>query len=152
MVSAPPPPLQAGTFSRGVVTMRCDVSTCSSAHISLLLSGSAQTCFDDQVIPKSFMWNGFFVGSYLYLPILLLICFQLLENHIKNEIIENSQLVRSLPSSEGNKLPLSEPRKSSSIACGATVFEVSMKVPAWASQVFNPLFLSLLFLTIFFFF
>lgn len=64
--------------------------------------------------------------------------FQLLENHIKNEIIENSQLVRSLPTtSEGNKLPLSEPRKSASIACGATVFEVCMKVPAWASQVFN---------------
>ncbi|KAF4368872.1 hypothetical protein F8388_021484 [Cannabis sativa] len=109
--SAPPPPLQAGTFSRGVITMRCDVSTCSSAHISLLLSGSAQTCFDDQ----------------------------LLENHIKNEIIENSQLVRSLPSSEGNKLPLSEPRKSSSIACGATVFEVCMKIPAWASQVLRQL-------------
>ncbi|PON78291.1 ARID DNA-binding domain containing protein [Trema orientale] len=109
--SAPPPPLQAGTFSRGVVTMRCDVSTCSSAHISLLLSGSAQTCFDDQ----------------------------LLENHIKNEIIENSQLVRSLSSSEGNKLPLSEPRRSSSIACGAMVFEVCMKVPAWASQVFRQL-------------
>ena len=47
--SAPPPPLQAGTFSRGVVTMRCDFSTCSSAHISLLVSGSAQTCFNDQV-------------------------------------------------------------------------------------------------------
>ena len=46
--SAPPPPLQAGTFSRGVVTMRCDLSTCSSAHISLLVSGSAQTCFNDQ--------------------------------------------------------------------------------------------------------
>lgn len=47
--SATPPPLQAGTFSRGVVTMRCDLSTCSSAHISLLVSGSAETCFDDQV-------------------------------------------------------------------------------------------------------
>lgn len=62
---------------------------------------------------------------------------QLLENNIKNEIIEKSQLVRSFPSSEGNKLPLSEPRKSASIACGATVFEVCMKVPAWASQVFD---------------
>lgn len=48
--SALPPPLQAGTFSRGVVTMRCDLSTSSSAHISLLVSGSAQTCFDDLVI------------------------------------------------------------------------------------------------------
>ena len=50
MVSAPPPPLQAGTFSRGVVTMRCDLTTCSCAHISILLSGSAQNLFDDQVI------------------------------------------------------------------------------------------------------
>lgn len=48
--SAPPPPLQAGTFSRGVVTMRCDLSTCSSAHISLLVSGSAQTCLNDQAM------------------------------------------------------------------------------------------------------
>ena len=47
--SAPPPPQQAGAFSRGVVTMKCDISTCSAAHISLLVSGSAQTCFDDQV-------------------------------------------------------------------------------------------------------
>lgn len=47
--SAAPPPLQAGSFTRGVVTMRCDITTCSSAHISLLVSGSAQTCFDDQV-------------------------------------------------------------------------------------------------------
>jgi hypothetical protein len=46
--SAPAPPLQAGTFTRGVVTMRCDVSTCSSAHISMLVSGNAQTCFSDQ--------------------------------------------------------------------------------------------------------
>ncbi|KAK9923854.1 hypothetical protein M0R45_032252 [Rubus argutus] len=108
--SAPPPPLQAGTFSRGVVTMRCDISTCSSAHISLLVSGSAQTCFDDQ----------------------------LLENHIKHEIIEMNQLVHAL-SNEGNKVPLSEPRKSAAIACGATVFEVTMKVPVWASQVLRQL-------------
>ncbi|XP_043704301.1 AT-rich interactive domain-containing protein 4 [Telopea speciosissima] len=110
-VSAPPPPLQAGTFSRGVVTMRCDISTCSSAHISLLVSGSAQTCFDDQ----------------------------LLENHIKNEIIEKSQLVHALPSCEENKPPISEPWTSASVACGATVFEVCMKVPAWASQVLRQL-------------
>ncbi|KAK9989809.1 hypothetical protein SO802_030048 [Lithocarpus litseifolius] len=109
--SAPPPPLQAGTFSRGVVTMRCDLSTCSSAHISLLVSGSAQTCFNDQI----------------------------LENHIKNELIEKSQLVHALPSSEETKLPLSEPRKSTSIACGASVFEVCMKVPTWASQVLRQL-------------
>lgn len=50
LYSAPPPPLQAAAFSRGVVTMRCDISTCSSAHISLLVSGSAQACFNDQVL------------------------------------------------------------------------------------------------------
>ncbi|KAK8343498.1 hypothetical protein V6Z12_A07G019000 [Gossypium hirsutum] len=109
--SAPPPPLQAGTFSRGVVTMRCDFSTCSSAHISLLVSGSAQTCFNDQ----------------------------LLENHIKNELIEKSQLVHAQSSSEESKLPSSEPRRSTSIACGASVFEVCMKVPTWASQVLRQL-------------
>ncbi|KAM7480654.1 hypothetical protein LguiA_028867 [Lonicera macranthoides] len=110
-VSALPPPLQAGTFSRGVVTMRCDLSTSSSAHISLLVSGSAQTCFDDQ----------------------------LLENHIKSQVIEKSRLVHALANSEENKPPLSEPRRSASIACGATVFEVSMKVPTWASQILRQL-------------
>ncbi|XP_039032637.1 AT-rich interactive domain-containing protein 4-like [Hibiscus syriacus] len=109
--SAPPPPLQAGTFSRGVVTMRCDFSTCSLTHISFLVSGSAQTCFNDQ----------------------------LLENHIKNELIEKSQLVRAQSSSEESKSPPSEPRRSASIACGASVFEVSMKVPTWASQILRQL-------------
>jgi len=60
---------------------------------------------------------------------------QLLENHIKNELIENSQLVHASTSFEESKSPSSEPRKSASIACGASVFEVSMKVPTWASQV-----------------
>ncbi|KAF9616149.1 hypothetical protein IFM89_028615 [Coptis chinensis] len=110
-VSAPPPPLQAGGFSRGVVTMRCDLSTSSSAHISLLVSGSAQTCFDDE----------------------------LLESHIKNELIEKSQLVHALPSCEESKRSSSEPWQSASIACGATVFEVWMKVPTWASQVLKQL-------------
>ncbi|XVE53795.1 hypothetical protein DITRI_Ditri03aG0030800 [Diplodiscus trichospermus] len=109
--SATPPPLQAGTFSRGVVTMRCDFSTCSSAHISLLVSGSAQTCFNDQ----------------------------LLENHIKNELIEKSQLVHAESSSEESKMLSSEPRRSASIACGASVFEVCMKVPTWASQVLRQI-------------
>lgn len=109
--SAPPPPLQAGLFTRGVVTMRCDISTCSSSHISLLVSGSAQTCFNDQI----------------------------LEDHIKKELIEKSQLVHALPSCEESKLSSSEPRKSTSIACGASVFEVCMKVPAWASQVLRQL-------------
>ncbi|KAK7294523.1 hypothetical protein RJT34_17412 [Clitoria ternatea] len=109
--SAPPPPLQAAAFSRGVVTMRCDMSTCSSAHISLLVSGSAQTCFNDQ----------------------------LLENHIRNEIIENSQLVHAQLNSEGNNQNISEPRRSASIACGASVFEICMKLPQWALQILRQL-------------
>ncbi|KAI5679503.1 hypothetical protein M9H77_00730 [Catharanthus roseus] len=109
--SALPPPLQAGTFSRGVVTMRCDISTVSSAHISLLVSGSAQTCFDDQM----------------------------LENHIKSEVIDNTCLVHALPTSEENKPRLSEPRRSVSIACGASVYEVCVKLPNWASQVLRQL-------------
>ncbi|XP_057770655.1 AT-rich interactive domain-containing protein 4-like [Salvia miltiorrhiza] len=110
-VSALPPPLQAGTFSRGVVTMRCDLSTSSSAHISLLVSGSAQTCFDDQ----------------------------LLENHIKSELIDKSELIHALPNTDENKPPTSEPRRSVSVACGAAVFEVCMRVPTWASQVLRQL-------------
>ncbi|CAM8960951.1 unnamed protein product [Rhodiola kirilowii] len=109
--SATPPPLQAASFSRGVVTMRCDLSTCSAAHISILVSGSPQTCFNDN----------------------------LLESHIRKELIEKSQLVHALPNNDENQMPLYEPRKSSSIACGASVFEVSVKVPAWASQVLRQL-------------
>ncbi|CAL5184644.1 unnamed protein product [Lathyrus oleraceus] len=109
--SAPPPPLQAGTFSRGVLTMRCEISTCSSAHISLLVSGSADACFNDQ----------------------------LLENHIKKELTENSQLVQAIPGHEQKKLPSYEPRRSASVACGSSVFEVSMRVPTWASQVLRQL-------------
>ncbi|GAA0158025.1 hypothetical protein LIER_15153 [Lithospermum erythrorhizon] len=110
-VSAFPPPLQAGTFSRNVVTMRCDISTSSSSHISLLLSGSAQTCFDDQ----------------------------LLEDHIKSEIIDKSLLTHALVESEAEKVPASEPRRSVSIACGTPVFEVSLKIPTWGSQVLRQL-------------
>lgn len=62
---------------------------------------------------------------------------QLLENHIKSEIIGNSELVHALPSDEENRPPTSEPRRSMSVACGSEVFEVCMKVPTWASQVLN---------------
>ncbi|KAK8581874.1 hypothetical protein V6N12_072080 [Hibiscus sabdariffa] len=111
--SAPPPPLQAGTFSRGVMTMRCDFSTCSSAHISLLVSAAHR---------------------------LVLMIRQLLENHIKNELIENSQLVHALSSpDESKKMSSSEPRRSTSIACGASVFEVCLKAPTWALQVLRQL-------------
>ncbi|URD93737.1 Phosphatidylinositol-4-phosphate 5-Kinase [Musa troglodytarum] len=110
-VSAAPPPLQAGNFSRGVVTMRCDISTCSSAHISLLVSGSAQTCFDDQ----------------------------LLECHIKSALIEKTQLVHAVPNNDDNKLSWLNPLNSVSIACGAPVFEVCMRMPTWAAQVLKHL-------------
>lgn len=110
-VSATPPPLQAGTFTRGVVTMRCDLTTCSSAHISLLVSGSAQTCFDDQ----------------------------LLENHIKNELIEKCQLVRAPPNSDDGQSLLPDSLSLAAVACGAAVFEVRMKVPTWAAQVLKHL-------------
>lgn len=108
--SAPPPPLQAGTFSRGVVTMKCDISTCSSSHISLLVSGSAQTCFD-----------------------------QLLESHIKKEAIERSQLVRAIATVDEQNVHIVEPRTSSSVACGAPVFEICAKVPTWALQILRQL-------------
>ncbi|XP_030467799.1 AT-rich interactive domain-containing protein 4-like [Syzygium oleosum] len=108
--SAPQPLFDTETFSRDVVTMRCDLSTSSYAHFSLLLSGNTQTCFNDQ----------------------------LLENHIKKEII-GSQLVHTLLNTEDNKLPSSEPRLSASVACGAPVYEVSMDVPSWASQVLRQL-------------
>ena len=60
---------------------------------------------------------------------------QLLESEIKHELIEKSQLVRALPNCEEIKPSLSEPLNSVSIACGAPVFEVWMKVPSWAAQV-----------------
>ena len=47
--SAPPPPIAAATLLRGVVTMRCDICTATFARVPLLVSGAAQTCFDDQV-------------------------------------------------------------------------------------------------------
>ncbi|GJN16074.1 hypothetical protein PR202_gb03024 [Eleusine coracana subsp. coracana] len=104
--SAPPPPLEAETLPHGVVTMRCDITTCCFSHVSLLVSGSAHTCFDDQ----------------------------LLEGHIKNEIIEKRQLVRALPKIEDSKLSAPEPLTSMCMACGASTFEVWMTMPKWASQ------------------
>lgn len=75
--------------------------------------------------PLNFLLSTFF--SYVF-P-------QLLENHIKKELTENSQLVQAIPSHEQNKLPSYEPRRSASVACGSSVFEVCMRVPTWASQV-----------------
>lgn len=47
--SAPAPPMAAASLLRGVVTMRCDICTTTFARVPLLVSGAAQTCFDDQV-------------------------------------------------------------------------------------------------------
>lgn len=60
---------------------------------------------------------------------------QLLESHIKSELIEKRQLVHVLPDCDKNKPSLFEPLPSVSIACGASSFEVRMKVPSWAAQV-----------------
>ena len=60
---------------------------------------------------------------------------QLLESHIKNELIERSHLVHALPSCDDSKSSLPDPLSFAAIACGASVFEVSMKVPTWAAQV-----------------
>ncbi|KAL5206663.1 hypothetical protein ABZP36_034872 [Zizania latifolia] len=108
-ISASPPPLHAASLPRGMVTMRCDITTCSSSHVSLLVSGSAQTCFDDQ----------------------------LLESHIKDEIIEKSQLVRALQNID--TISSSEPFTSMSTACGASTFEVWMTLPKWAAQILKHL-------------
>ncbi|XP_020599092.1 AT-rich interactive domain-containing protein 4-like isoform X2 [Phalaenopsis equestris] len=110
-VSATPPPFQAGAFEPGVVTMRCDLTTYSSAHISFLVSGSPQTCFNDQV----------------------------LESHIKNDLIEKSRLVHASSTCDESKSSLPDSLSFGSIACGASVFEVRMKAPAWAAQVLRHL-------------
>jgi len=105
-LSSAHPPLQAEDLPHGFVTMRCDITTCSSAHVSFLVSCSAQTCFDDQ----------------------------LLGSRIKNEIIEKRQLVRVLLNNEDNKPSSYEPLPSMCVACGASTFEVWITVPKWAAQ------------------
>ncbi|KAL9277718.1 hypothetical protein AtEden1_Chr00c003g0324021 [Arabidopsis thaliana] len=68
--------------------------------------------------------------------IINLLCkYQLLENHIKHEVVEKIQLVHSVVNSEETKRVFSEPRRSASIACGASVCEVSMQSPNMALQV-----------------
>eukprot|EP01018_Ginkgo_biloba_P027848 Gb_40034 [translate_table: standard] len=109
--SAPPPPLAAATFVRGVITMRCDLCTSSFARVSLLVSGSAQTCFDDK----------------------------LLECNIKKELLEKDQLVHALTVGEQKQISMSDLRQSAAIADGATVFEVWTRIPTWAAQVLRQL-------------
>lgn len=111
-VSASPPPSGVPTLTRGVVTMRCDLCTSTFARISLLVSGSAQTCFDDQM----------------------------LEYSIKKELLDKGQLVSSLiKNGENNVYPVVEPRKSASVACGAAVMEAKFRTSSWAAQVLRQL-------------
>ncbi|KAL2643998.1 hypothetical protein R1flu_011585 [Riccia fluitans] len=112
-ISAPPPPMAAALFARGIVTMRCDICTASYARVPLLVSGSAQLCFDDLQ----------------------------LETSIKKELVERTRLVRVLKSAEDRKASSlsAELRRSVSVACGASVFELRMITPAWAGQVLRQL-------------
>lgn len=114
--------------------MRCDITTCSSAHISLLVSGSAQTCFDDQV-GVNFLSLYVKILIFLFLELIGL-DMQLLESHIKSALIEKTQLVHAVPNSDDKKSSWLNPLNSVSIACGAPVFEVCMRMPTWAAQVF----------------
>lgn len=108
----------------------------------MLVSGNAQTCFSDQARDYIFKKLGSSLHIYMCNGIyyFLLCKSQLLENHIKHEVVEKIQLVHSVANSEETKPVFSEPRRSASIACGASVCEVSMQVPTWALQV-NNLFL-----------
>lgn len=108
-VSASSTPSNMPPPARGVVTMRCDLCTTACARISLLVAGSAQACFDDQV----------------------------LEYSIKKELLEKSKLVTSLMGPGEN--PVTDIRKSASVACGASVMEVRFRSPSWAIQVLRQL-------------
>uniref|UniRef100_A0A0D3GZH2 Uncharacterized protein n=1 Tax=Oryza barthii TaxID=65489 RepID=A0A0D3GZH2_9ORYZ len=109
-VSAAPPLHVDSTLLDGMVTICCDITTSSSSHVSLLLSGSPQTCFDDK----------------------------LLEKHIKKELIESRRLVRVVSVSEDGPSS-AEPLTSMSVASGASTFEVLMTLPKWAAQVLKYL-------------
>eukprot|EP00249_Psilotum_nudum_P022397 c28503_g2_i2 orf=261-2768(+) len=111
-VSASPPPSAAPLLTRGVVTMRCDVCTSSSARISLLVSGSAHICFDDQI----------------------------LEHTIKRELMQKGQLTYAFAAGGDNKpFQTQELRQSASMACGAPVVEIKFRTLGWAAQVLRQL-------------
>lgn len=65
----------------------------------------------------------------------MLLFSQLLESHIKSEIVEKGQLVHAVPHGDAAKSLLCDPRRSTSVACGANVFEVCVKLSSWAAQV-----------------
>jgi acyl-CoA-binding protein len=105
------PPLQAEDLSHGVATRRCEITTWSSAHVAYLVSGSAQTCFGDQ----------------------------LLGSRIKNEIIEKRQLVCVLLNNDDIKTSSFEPWPSMGVACETSTFELWITMPKWAAQVLKHL-------------
>ncbi|MCO5598270.1 hypothetical protein L7F22_052362 [Adiantum nelumboides] len=108
-VSASSQPSNAPPLARGVITMRCDLCTTASARISLLVAGSAQTCFDDQM----------------------------LEYSIKKELLEQSKLVTSLMGP--SECPITDVRRSAAVASGTNVMEVRFRSPSWAVQVLRQL-------------
>lgn len=111
-VSAPPPPMAASSLLRGVVTMRCDICTTTFARIALLVSGAAQTCFDDQ----------------------------LLENSVRKELLDRCEKIRLVEDNEHQKGRLNcDLRRSISIASGSSVVELKIKAPTWVGQVLRQL-------------
>ncbi|KAI5084078.1 hypothetical protein GOP47_0000247 [Adiantum capillus-veneris] len=108
-VSASSQPSNVPPLARGVITMRCDLCTTASARISLLVAGSTQTCFDDQM----------------------------LEYSIKKELLEQNKLVTSLMGP--SESPITDVRRSASVASGANVMEVRFRSPSWAVQVLRQL-------------
>lgn len=110
--SAPAPPQAASSLHRGVVTMRCDICTTTFARIALLVSGAAQTCFDDQ----------------------------LLENSVRKELLERCVKIRLVEDSESQKPRLNHNlRRSVSIASGSSVVELKIRAPTWVGQVLRQL-------------
>lgn len=111
-VSAPPPPIAATSLLRGVVTMRCDVCTSTFARVPLLVSGAAQTCFDDQV----------------------------LENSVKKEMLDKCEHIQVVVEDESRRPALNlNLRRSVSVACGASIVELRIKAPTWVGQVLRQL-------------
>ncbi|KAH7446503.1 hypothetical protein KP509_01G059600 [Ceratopteris richardii] len=108
-VSASSQPSNAAPLTRGVITMRCDLCTTTSARISLLVAGSPQTCFDDQM----------------------------LEYSIKKELLEQNKIMTSLMGPIEN--PVADVRRSAAVACGEHVIEVRFRSPSWAVQVLRQL-------------
>ncbi|KAG0576309.1 hypothetical protein KC19_5G070800 [Ceratodon purpureus] len=111
-ISAPPPPMAATSLFRGVVTMRCDICTSSFARVPLLVSGAAQTCFDDQ----------------------------LLENSVKKQLLDRCEHIQVVVEGESQKAALNlDLRRSVSVACGASIVELKIKAPTWVGQVLRQL-------------